>query len=249
VLAASGMIFFAYIGFETVSVAAQETRRPQRDLPIGILASLAICTLLYMLMALVLVGITDWRTLDVANPVSFAIGKISALSWLVMPVDIGALVGLTTVAFCSIYGQSRIFYGMARDGFLPPAFAAVHPRFRTPHRGTIITGGAAALLAALFPLDILADLVSIGTLLAFISVCAAVLILRRIAPGAARPFRTPMAWLVAPAGIAVCGVMMYSLSWGTWLRLLLWTAIGLAIYFGYSVRHAAPSKWSVRDQG
>jgi APA family basic amino acid/polyamine antiporter len=248
VLAASGMIFFAYIGFESVSVAAQEAKRPQRDIPIGILASLGICTLLYIAMALVLTGITDWRTLDVPSPVSFAVGKIASLSWLVTPVNIGALVGLTSVTFTSLYGQSRVFYGMARDGFLPPSFAAVHPRYRTPHRGTIITGAAAAILAALFPLDILADLVSIGTLLAFISVCGGILILRRTAPRAARPFRVPMAWFVAPAGIAVCGLMMFSLSNGTWIRLVVWTAIGLAIYFGYSIRHAAPSKWSVHNQ-
>jgi APA family basic amino acid/polyamine antiporter len=249
VLAASGMIFFSYLGFETVSAAAQETRNPQRDLPIGILASLGICTLLYMLMALVLVGVTDWRTLNVPNPVSFAIGRLPSLSWLVLPVDIGALAGLTTVAFTSLYGQTRIFYCMARDGFLPRIFAAVNPRCRAPQASTLITGAAAALLAALFPLDLLADLVSIGTLLAFISVCGAVMILRRTAPNAARPFRTPMAGLVAPAGIAACGLMMLSLSAGTWVRLVLWTAIGLAVYFGYSVRHAAPSKWSVRDEG
>jgi APA family basic amino acid/polyamine antiporter len=202
-----------------------------------------------MLMALVLVGVTDWRTLDVPNPVSFAVGKIPSLSWLVLPVDIGALAGLATVTFTSLYGQSRIFYVMARDGFLPKIFAAVDPRSRTPRASTIITGAAAALLAALFPLDILADLVSIGTLLAFVSVCTAVLILRSTAPNAARPFRTPMAGLVAPAGIAACSLMMVSLSGGTWIRLVLWTAIGLAIYFGYSVRHTLPSKWSVRDRG
>ena len=248
ILAASGIIFFAYVGFETVSVAAQEAKRPQRDIPIGILATLVVCTLLYVLMAVVLTGITDWRSLNVANPVSFAIGRIAALRWLTTPVNIGALAGLASVTFATMYGQSRVFYGMARDGFLPPAFAAVHPGFRTPHVGTLAIGGVVALLAAIFPLDILADLVSIGTLIAFIAVCVGVMMVRVTAPRARRPFRVPALWLVAPAGILVCGLMIVSLSAGTWIRLVVWTAIGLAIYFGYSVRHTAPSKWRVVNQ-
>lgn len=248
ILAASGMIFFAYIGFEAVSVAAQEAKNPRRDLPIGILGSLAVCTLLYIGMAVVLTGVTDWRTLDVPNPVSFALGKIAALNWIVMPINIGAMVGLASVVFVGLYGQSRIFYSMARDGFLPPLFSAVHKRFRTPHRGTIITGFFAALLAAVFPLDILADLVSIGTLLAFVAVCGGILILRRTAPLARRPFRTPFAWFVAPAGIATCGLMMFSLADGTWVRLVVWTFIGVIIYFVYGVWHAAPSKWKVANE-
>ncbi len=248
ILAASGMIFFAYIGFEAVSVAALEAKDPIHDLPVGILGSLAICTVLYMGMALVLTGITDWRTLAVPNPVSFALGKIGALRWTVMPINIGAMVGLASVVFVSLYGQSRVFYSMARDGFLPPVFSAVHPRFKTPHRGTIITGVVAALLAAIFPLDILADLVSIGTLLAFVAVCGGIMILRRTAPRARRPFKTPFAWFVAPAGIATCGLMMFSLSDGTWVRLVVWTAIGIVIYFVYGVWHAAPSKWKVANE-
>jgi APA family basic amino acid/polyamine antiporter len=246
ILAASGLIYFAYIGFESVSVAAQEARDPRRDIPIGILGSLFICTVLYMLMAIVLTGITDWRTLNVPNPVSFAVGKIPALRWLVIPVDIGALAGLATVTFVALYGQSRVFYAMARDGFLPPQFSAISPRFRTPLRGTVITGIGAALLAAIFPLDILADLVSIGTLLAFVVVCAGIMILRVTAPGARRVFRTPWVWFVAPAGIASCGLMMVSLSNATWNRLVWWTIIGIAIYFAYGWRHAAPSKWKVQ---
>jgi basic amino acid/polyamine antiporter, APA family len=248
IMAASGMIFFAYIGFEAVSVAAQEAKNPRRDLPIGILGSLAICTVLYMGMALVLLGITDWRTLDVPNPVSFAVAKIAALQWLVMPINIGAMVGLASVVFVGLYGQSRVFYSMARDGFLPPAFSAVHKRFKTPHRGTIITGFFAALLAAVFPLDVLADLVSIGTLLAFVAVCGGIMILRRTTPKARRPFRTPFVWFTAPAGIAICGLMMFSLADGTWVRLVAWTAIGIAIYFAYGVWHAAPSKWKVANE-
>jgi APA family basic amino acid/polyamine antiporter len=249
ILAASGMIFFAYIGFEAVSVAAQEARNPRRDLPIGILGSLGICTVLYVLMAIVLLGITDWRTLDVPNPVSFATGKIASLSWLVPLINIGAVVGLASVVFVSLYGQSRVFYSMARDGFLGKTFSTVHPRFHTPYIGTIIIGVAAGLAAALLPLDILADLVSIGTLLAFVAVCGGIMILRRTAPLARRPFRTPFVWFVAPAGIVICGVMMFSLSDATWVRLVLWTAIGLAIFFSYGIWHAAPSKWNAANEG
>jgi APA family basic amino acid/polyamine antiporter len=251
VLAASGIIFFSFVGFESVSVAAQEAKNPRRDLPIGILGSLAICTGLYILMALVLTGITDWRTLDVANPVSFAISKISGLGWLTLPIDIGAIVGLASVTFVSLYGQSRIFYSMARDGFLPPAFAKVHPRSRTPYIGTIITSAFAALLAAVFPLDILAELVSVGTLLAFIAVCVGVLILRITAPRATRRFRIPAVWLIAPAGVIVCAGMMVSLFFSspdTGWRLVIWTAVGVAIYFAYGVWHAAPSKWKVTNE-
>ena len=250
VLAASGIIFFSFVGFESVSVAAQEAKNPRRDLPIGILGSLAICTGLYMLMALVMTGITDWRSLDVANPVSFAISKIPGLSWLTLPIDIGAIVGLASVTFVSLYGQSRIFYAMARDGFLPPAFARVHPRSRTPHNGTLLTSAVAAVLAALFPLDILAELVSVGTLLAFIAVCLGVLILRVTAPKAERRFRIPFVWVIAPAGAFVCAGMMVSLflsSPDTGWRLVIWTAIGIAIYLAYGVWHAAPSKWKVTN--
>ncbi|HWU26106.1 MAG TPA: amino acid permease, partial [Rhizomicrobium sp.] len=200
ILAASGLIFFAYIGFEAVSVAAQETKNPKRDLPIGILGSLGICTALYIGMAIVLLGVADWRTLDVPNPVSFALGKIPALQWLVVPINIAAMAGLASVAFVSLYGQSRIFYAMARDGFLWPVFATVHGRFKTPHLGTIITAAFAAGAAAVFPFDILAELVSVGTLLAFIAVCAGIMILRVTTPDAHRAFRTPFVWFVAPAG-------------------------------------------------
>jgi len=251
ILAASGMIFFAYLGFEAVSVAALEAKNPRRDLPIGILGSLGICTLLYIGMAVVLTGITDWRTLGVPNPVSFAIGKISDLGWLVRWIDVGAMVGLASVVFVSLYGQSRVFYSMARDGFLPAAFSLVHFRFRTPHRGTLITGFVAALLAAVFPLDILAELVSVGTLLAFISVCGGIMILRITTPKAKRLFKTPAVWFVAPAGIATCALMMISLfqsSPDTASRLVIWTLIGLVIYFIYGVWHAAPSKWKVANE-
>ncbi len=247
IFTASGVIFFSYIGFDSVSVAAQEARNPQRDVPIGILASLGICTVLYMLMALVMVGVVDWRLLDVPNPVSFAIGKIgSSLHWLVPLVNVGAIVGLASVVFVSLYGQSRVFFSMARDGFIGKIFCTVHPRFRTPHLGTIIIGAFAVLMAAIFPLDILADLVSIGTLMAFVAVCVGIMMLRISAPNAPRPFRTPLVWVVAPLGVLICGFMMVSLGEATWVRLVVWTIVGLFIYFLYGQKHAAPSKWKVR---
>jgi APA family basic amino acid/polyamine antiporter len=245
VMMGAGLIFFSYIGFDSVSVAAQEAKNPQRDLPIGILASLVICTVLYMLMAYVLIGISDWRTLDVPAPVSFAVSSIAQLKWLVPFINGGAIIGLASVVFVSLYGQSRIFYSMARDGFIPKSFAAVHPRFKTPHIGTIITGAFAALLAALFPLDILADLVSIGTLLAFVVVCAGIMMLRVQKPEVKRPFRTPFVWFTAPAGILFCGAMAASLSNATWIRLLIWTVIGVVIFLVYGIRHAQKSKWKV----
>ena len=248
ILAGAGIVFFAFIGFEAVSVAAQECRDPRRDLPIGILGSLFICSALYVLIAVVLIGIADWHTLDVPDPVSFAVAKVPALGWLVQWVNVAAMAGLGTVVFTSLYAQTRVFYCMARDRFLPPAFSAVHARFHTPHRGTVIIGVVAALLAAVFPFDVLADLVSIGTLLAFVAVCAGIMILRISAPKARRKFKTPWVWFTAPAGIFVCGVMMYSLSNDTWVRLGVWTVLGVIIYLAYGRKHAAPSKWKVTNE-
>jgi len=245
----SAIIFFAYIGFDSVSVAAQETKRPQRDLPIGILASLFICTVLYIMISVVLLGMAYYPTmLDIPNPVSFAVGKIPSLHWLVPIIDVGASVGLASTIFVGLYGQSRIFYSMSRDGFLPKMFAAVHTRFKTPHRGTIITGVFAAAIAAIFPTNLLGQLVSIGTLLAFVVVCVGIMILRIQAPNAKRPFKTPLVWAVAPLGILFCGGMMWSLPTDTWIRLVVWTAVGVAIYLIYGVWHAAPSKWKVRNE-
>jgi APA family basic amino acid/polyamine antiporter len=245
----SAIIFFAYIGFDSVSVAAQETRNPQRDLPIGILASLFICTVLYILISVVLLGMTYYPTmLDIPNPVSFAVGKIPNLHWLVPIIDVGASVGLASTIFVGLYGQSRIFYSMSRDGFLPKMFAAVHTRFKTPHRGTIITGVFAAVIAAIFPTNLLGQLVSIGTLLAFVVVCVGIMILRIQAPNAKRPFKTPLVWIVAPLGILFCGGMMWSLPTDTWVRLVVWTAVGVAIYLIYGIWHAAPSKWKVKNE-
>lgn len=246
VFRAMGIIFFAYIGFDAVSVAAQEAKNPQRDVPIGILGSLVICTGLYMLMSWVVTGIAPYADLNVAYPVSRAVELASpAIHWLTPLINVGAIIGLASVVLVLLLGQSRVFYAMASDGLIPPMFCRVHPRFRTPWRGTIATGLFAALLAAFLPLHILGELVSIGTLAAFTIVCVGVMVLRVRAPHVARPFRAPFVFVVAPLGIATCLFMMVFLPLDTWIRLAVWTAIGLAIYFGYSVRHAHPRRWFI----
>src|SRR5882724_10376764 len=232
VLGATGVIFFAYIGFDAVSVAAQEARNPKRDIPIGILGSLLICTVLYILMSLTMTGLAPYTMLNVPHPVFVAIHNAGpSLAWLGFAVDVGAVVGLASVILVLLLGQSRIFYAMAKDGLVPQFFCRIHPKFRTPYVGTIVTGFFAATLSAIVPLDILGELVSIGTLAAFVIVCLGILVLRRTAPNARRPFRTPLAWLVAPLGMVMCGAMMVWLPLDTWIRLAVWTALGLVIYF------------------
>jgi len=247
VFRATGVIFFAYIGFDAVSVAAQEAKNPKRDVPIGILGSLLICTVLYMLMSYVLTGLASYKTLNVSHPVSMAVASLPGTAWLAPIVNVGAIVGLASVVLVLLLGQSRIFYAMSKDGMIPPLFSNIHPKFKTPWRGSIITGIFCALLAGLLPLDILGELVSIGTLLAFVIVCLGVMVLRVAKPSAVRPFRTPLVWVVAPLGIGMCAFMMFFLPFDTWLRLLVWTIIGTLIYFGYSVGHAKAPRWHIRE--
>jgi basic amino acid/polyamine antiporter, APA family len=246
VFRATGVIFFAYIGFDAVSVAAQEARNPQRDIPLGMLGSLLICTLLYMLMSYVVTGIAPYSSLNVTHPVSAAVEALPGTRWLAPFVNIGAIVGLASVVLVLLLAQSRVFYAMSKDGLVPPAFSTIHPRFRTPWKGNIPTGVFAALLAGLLPLDILGELVSIGTLAAFTIVCIGVMVLRIRAPNARRPFRTPAVWFTAPAGVFMCVFMMAFLPIDTWLRLAAWTVIGLAIYFLYSAKHAHPPRYSIQ---
>jgi APA family basic amino acid/polyamine antiporter len=247
VLRATGVIFFAYIGFDAVSVAAQEAKNPKRDVPIGILGSLLICTVLYMLMSYVLTGLASYTTLNVAHPVSMAVETLPSTAWLAPIVNVGAIVGLASVVLVLLLGQSRIFYAMSKDGMIPPLFSQVHKRFRTPWKSTVVTGIFAAILTGLLPLDILGELVSIGTLLAFVIVCAGVMVLRVTKPRAVRPFRTPFVWVAAPLGIIMCGGMMSWLPLDTWLRLVGWTIIGLIIYFAYGIRHAKPPRWHIKE--
>jgi APA family basic amino acid/polyamine antiporter len=249
VFRATGVIFFAYIGFDAVSVAAQEARNPQRDMPIGILGSLLICTVLYILMALTMTGLAPYTSLNVAYPVFVAINNAGPqLAWLGFLVNVGAVVGLASVVLVLLLGQSRVFYAMSRDGLIPPLYCRIHPTFRTPWIGTIVTGMFAGALAGLVPLSILGELVSIGTLLAFAIVCAGILILRVARPNYHRPFKTPLVWVVAPLGMAMCAFMMAFLPLDTWLRLLVWTIIGLAIYYAYGSRHAKPPQWVMSKQ-
>jgi APA family basic amino acid/polyamine antiporter len=249
VFRATGVIFFAYIGFDAVSVAAQEARNPQRDMPIGILGSLLICTVLYILMSLTMTGLAPYTSLNVAYPVFVAINNAGPqLAWLGFLVNVGAVVGLASVVLVLLLGQSRVFYAMSRDGLIPPLYCRIHPTFRTPWIGTIVTGMFAGLLAGLVPLSILGELVSIGTLLAFTIVCAGILVLRIARPNIKRPFRTPLVWIVAPLGMAMCIFMMAFLPLDTWLRLVVWTIIGLAIYFAYGSRNAKPPQWVLSKQ-
>ncbi|MFN2636986.1 MAG: amino acid permease [Gemmatimonadaceae bacterium] len=235
----AAVVFFAYIGFDAVSTAAQEAKNPQRDMPIGMLGSLAICTVLYILMSLVMTGLANYTELDVPHPVFVAIDKAGpSLSWLASIINIGAIAGLASVVLVMLMGQPRVFYSMARDGLLPAVFGKVHPRFKTPYVTTILTGIVAAFFAGVFPIGLLGELVSIGTLLAFVIVCAGVIVLRYRSPNLARPFRTPLVPLVPILGILICGYMMSSLPGPTWERLIVWMIIGLAIYFLYSRSHS-----------
>ncbi|HEX7323967.1 MAG TPA: amino acid permease [Rhodanobacteraceae bacterium] len=235
----AAIIFFAYIGFDAVSTAAQEAKNPKRDMPIGIIASLIIATVLYIAVSLVLTGIVHYPRLNVADPVTFGVEQVPALrTWLAPIIDVGALAGLSSVILVMVIGQPRIFYVMAKDGLLPPAFAKVHPRFKTPYISTIITGLAAAAGAGLLPIDILAELTNIGTLLAFLVVCIAVLVLRYTKPDLPRPFRTPWPWVTCTLGALGCILLILNLPEDTWWRAIIWTIIGLIIYFAYGFRHS-----------
>ena len=235
---AAGIIFFAYIGFDGVSTVAQEAKNPGRGMPIGILGSLGICTLLYIAMSAVLTGLAPYLSLNDPAPVAVALEAHPQLLWLTRWVEVGALLGLTSVIITLIIPQARIWLTMSRDGLMPRMFGGVHPRFHTPHIATLITGTVAALIAAVTPLDILGELVSIGTLVAFIVVCIGVLVLRYTRPDLHRPFRAPAIWFTSLMGVFFCAWMAYSLPNSTWWRLLFWSLLGFALYFGYGYRHS-----------
>jgi APA family basic amino acid/polyamine antiporter len=241
IVRASGIIFFAYIGFDAVSTAAQEAKNPQRDVPFGILASLIICTVLYVLMSGVLTGMLEYPQLNDAAPVAAALEAHPQLRWLAIPVIFGALAGLTSVILVMMLAQSRIFYSMSRDGLLPPRFRACHPEWRTPVFSTVLTGIAAGLMGGLLPLNVLGELVSSGTLLAFVTVCIGIMVLRVTKPDLPRPFRVKWVWFVGIGGTLFCGLMLASLfaTGGTWYRIVGWTFIGFLVYFGYGYKHSA----------
>ena len=238
VLRGAAVIFFAYIGFDAVSTAAQEAKNPQKDMPIGILVSLAICTVLYVGVGYVLTGIVHYSKLNVADPLAVGIDA-TGLRWLSPVIKVSALFGLFSTMLVQLLGQTRIFYSMARDGLLPSVFARVHEKFRTPHLSTILTGSICSLVAGFTPIDVLGQLVAIGTLLAFVLVCIGVILLRKRSPEIARPFKTPLVPLVPILGAVICLAQMFGLPLATWARLFLWLALGMVVYFAYSRKRAA----------
>jgi APA family basic amino acid/polyamine antiporter len=236
----AAVTFFVYLGFDTVSVAAQEARNPQRDIPFGIIGSLLVCTAVFIPVSLVLTGLTSYKNLNVPHPVAVAVAAAGDhLAWLEPLVEIGAMIGMFSVLLVVLMAQARILYSMALDGLVPPIFGRIHPRFRTPVVGTILVAIIAALMAAFLPITLLGQLVSIGALLAFIAVAAGVLVLRRTRPDMPRSFRTPLVPWVPIGAIIVCGCMMIGLPLATWLRFAVWLALGLCIYALYGRRRSS----------
>jgi basic amino acid/polyamine antiporter, APA family len=242
ILGAAGVVFFAYIGFDAVSTAAQEAKNPKRDMPIGILGSLAVCTVLYVLFAYVLSGVAsveDFRSTGREASVAFAISKyMTGYGWLSNMVTVAILAGFSSVILVMLLGQSRVFFSMSRDGLVPRVFSDVHPRFKTPHKSNMLFFVFTALFAAFVPGDIVGEMTSIGTLFAFMLVCAGVWIMRIRRPEIPRGFTVPMLPVVAILGIAVCGAMIYGLGWTNWLRLAGWLAVGIVLYFAYGQKHS-----------
>ena len=234
----AAVIFFAYIGFDAVSTAAQEAKNPKKDMPIGILGSLVICTVLYILVSGLLTGVVPYTSLNVSDPVAVGIDAVPGVRWGSFLVKVGAIFGLGTVMLVMLLGQSRVFFSMSRDGLLPLWASKIHPRFRTPYISSIVVGLFVAVFAAVIPIGILGELVSIGTLLAFVIVCAGVWVLRRRRPDMARPFRCPGVPFVPIMGILISGYLMASLPGDTWLRLVVWLILGMFVYFGYSRHHS-----------
>ncbi len=237
VVTAAAIVFLAYVGFDAVSTTAEEAVNPQRDMPIGIMGSLAVATILYVIVAAIMTGVVPYKQLNVADPVALVLNTLN-MPWASVVVSVGALAGITSVLLVLLLGQPRILFAMSRDGLLPPLMSKVHDRFRTPYLTTIITGTVVAVSSALTPINVVAELCSIGTLFAFMIVSAGVLVLRRTRPEVERPFTVPAYPVIPILGIVLCGYLMASLPFVTWLRFLVWLVIGMTIYAGYSFRHS-----------
>jgi APA family basic amino acid/polyamine antiporter len=237
IMAGGGIVFFAYIGFDAVSTAAQEAKNPQRDMPIGIIASLLICTVLYILVSGIATGVLPYTQLDVPDPIA-KVADAAGLGWISGLIKLGAIAGLSSVILVMLLGQSRVFWTMSRDGLLPPVVAKVHPRFKTPWITSIVTGIGVAIVSALLTVREAGSLVAIGTLAAFVIVSIGILVLRVREPNLPRPFKAPVIWFTAPMGALSALYLMISLPWSTWQRLLIWFAIGLVIYFAYGYRNS-----------
>jgi len=245
VVAGAATVFFAYIGFDAVTTAAEEARNPERDMTIGIIGSLLGCTVLYLAVAAVLTGMVPIDKIDIAAPVAAAF-TFHGLDWAARIIAAGAVAGLTSVLLVLLLGQSRIFFAMSRDGLLPPVFSAIHPRFGTPHLSTMLVGGIVAVIAGFVPLGQLAELANIGTLFAFVVVSIGVIVLRRTDPNRRRPFRTPLVPLLPIAAVAGCFYLMSALPWATWLRFLIWLGLGFVVYFLYGIRHSRVQRAAVK---
>jgi APA family basic amino acid/polyamine antiporter len=243
IMRGAAVVFFAYLGFDALSTAAQETKNPQRDMPKGILISLAVCTILYVAVTAVLTGIVHYSELNVDAPIAAAIDRAGqGLAWMSPLIKLGAIAGISSVILVMMMGQSRIYYAISKDGLLPAIFSKIRAKRGVPQNATIFAGIVTGLIAGIFPLSVLAELVSIGTLMAFAIVCISVMVLRKTHPELNRPFKVPLVWLLPSLGAFICIVQMASLPWLTWVRLILWTLAGIVIYFVYSKWHSHLAK-------
>ncbi|MDP2036624.1 MAG: amino acid permease, partial [Ignavibacteria bacterium] len=248
IVAGAAYIFFAYIGFDTVSTHAGEAKNPQKDVPFGIITSLIVCTILYILVALVLTGMVNYKDIDITAPIAAAFGAVG-LNYAVFIISVAAIAGLTSVTIVMLLGQSRIFYAISKDGLLPKkTFGELHPKFHTPWKSNLWIGGIVSFIAAFTPIDSISKMVNIGTLLAFVIVCIAVWVMRKKEPTRHRPFRTPAIWFVAPMGVIFNLGMMLTLEWQNWARLFVWLAIGLIIYFAYGKKHSVMAKIMAKEK-
>jgi len=237
IVRAAGVVFFAFIGFDAVSTAAQETKNPQRDMPIGIIGSLAVCTLLYVLFSYTLTGIVNYTEMNNAAPVATAIDR-TGIVWLQKAIKLAIIAGYTSVILVMLLGQSRVFYSMSRDGLLPKLFSEIHPKYRTPWKSNLLFMVFVSLFAAFAPIQVVGEMTSIGTLFAFVLVCAGIMVMRKTHPELPRPFRTPLVPIVPILGILANLFLMFGLGWENWMRLIVWMAIGFVIYFGYGRRNS-----------